>query len=151
VQRFHVDPENPLRDVEAFLHAVNGGELPCRSCGVFRFPSDLVTKYRDELAKVLRDPVHHGGVDPCESSVVDRIGSGDTTLHLEVGRLVLLMGFSRDLCRCNTCGDFFLVQRMKKGRPRRDYCSEEHRRELYAFKAPERVRKSRKERAGKVH
>jgi hypothetical protein len=146
VQHLHVDVEgDPLGDIKSFLTAVNGGNVPCGDCGAasFRLAANLISDYREQLTQVVRDPESR----TLDDDLCNRIRQGETTLELEIGRSVLLLFLARDLCLCKTCGDFFLVQRMKKGRPRRDYCTEEHRRELYAFRAPARAKKSRRDRA----
>ena len=58
---------------------------------------------------------------------------------------LILGNFSTDLCRCRlqTCAKFFLVEPAKVGRPRREYCSNEHREEFFRQQSGERVKRSR--------
>lgn len=61
--------------------------------------------------------------------------------------------YRRDLCICRleTCGKFFLARRSERaGRPRRDYCCNEHMQEAHALGSAMRVRNSRARRKAKV-
>jgi hypothetical protein len=173
MQHYRVDPENPLRDVQLFLGVVNGGSLPVSRvgdvCVSFGLPADLISAYRAELLELLRDQAHRQVVPLDRASFeqgfaaalrgVASQGPIDTmsnlggaphyvrSMRVEAGRSVLLNELSHDLCRCKTCGDFFLAKRMKRGRPRRDYCTPKHRQEFYSSQSPARVRKSRQNRA----
>lgn len=54
-------------------------------------------------------------------------------------------GCRRDLgyCRLPGCGKFFVVERGKPGKPRRDYCCDKHMLEAHAQNATERSRRAR--------
>lgn len=54
--------------------------------------------------------------------------------------------YGSDLCQCQlgTCGKFFFVQKPKTGRPRRNYCCDEHMLEVHEAQSPARVEKSRR-------
>lgn len=175
MQHFKLDPKNPLRDVELFLNVVNGGNLPMSRvgevCVCFNLVPDLISAYRAELLQVLRDQPHHqvvpfdrasfeqGFAAALRSVATDNDGPDDTlgnldgpqhyvrSMRVEAGRAVLMSALCNDLCRCKTCGDFFLVKRAKKGRPRREFCSAAHREKFYDSQGPARVRKSRELRA----
>jgi hypothetical protein len=69
------------------------------------------------------------------------------TLHAALAYGVLLLldherGYGRDLCRCRfaECNRFFLAVKPPTGRPRRDYCSQEHFRVARAAKGAARIR-----------
>jgi hypothetical protein len=79
-----------------------------------------------------------------------QILSGDYERGLEYALLLLLASnrpFARDLCMCRMCGRFFLVEPVRKGRPRREFCNRKHLKRFHEKTGTERVRRSRAERA----
>jgi hypothetical protein len=129
-------------------------------------PDSVIAHYRELLSAVVAEP---SIVSPavCETLVAKlagkvvavpapRIEAGKFSMGYKVTRIaknavidwatVLLLGnFIQDLCQCHlpSCKKFFLVEPVLVGRPRREYCSKEHRDDFFNKGRKERVRASR--------
>lgn len=109
------------------------------------FPSFIAmgtaVKVRDKLITVLEPSIDRS----IGFSVAYRTVATSRQAAFEYALVLVLGQLAGDLCRCRlpSCGKFFLVEPVKIGRPRREYCSDEHREEFFRQQSPERVKRSR--------